>query len=566
LARKRALIRWTALTAIALFLAGAAAATDGAADMILTGGRVYTPDGWKQAVAIRDGTIIAVGTDAEVARERGPDTHTLDLAGAPLFPGLRDEHIHPVSAALERLACRVPPGASWDDVLNVVRACAEAPLSGGWIIATPVESEALMDPRATRQALDAAAPGKSVLILAVGGHAAVANTQALAAAGIDGSTPVPPGSVIARDSSGDLTGLLQEAPINLVVAALPPPDPAVIAMALAGVLDELLAAGVTSVTDANSNVLNLQAYSGLADAGRLVLRVRSCSMWALPAPVESATDVGRYSRDRLATDCVKIFVDGESYTGRTAALLEPYQPADGSVTDELGALAVPPDALSDAVIAFDRAGLTVKFHAWGDAAVNAALTAIEAAREANGSTGPRHQIGHVMLARREDIDRARRTNAVLEFSPAGWQPPALPLVGKDIGALRMARAWPVRDALEAGAPAVAGTDWPAGPPGPYNPWMGIETLVTRLNPGDTQGEPLAPGQRVSLEQAIAMFTEYPATHSSEPDSPVIIAPGREADLIVLDRNPFEVPITDVHRIKTLRTIVGGEIVWEADGS
>src|SRR5690606_29149286 len=193
----------------------------------------------------------------------------------------------------------------------------------------------------------------------------------------------------------------------------------------------------------------------------------------------------------------------------TAALLEPYLPADGASTDERGALTLPPEALRDAVIRFDGAGLTVKLHAWGDGAVDAALTAIEAAREVNGAGGPMHEVGHVFLAQPREIARARAANAVLEFSPSGWQPPAMAALGKDIGEPRMARAWPVHDAPAAGPRSVAGSDWPAGPPIPYALWVAIETLVTRLDPGALQGDPFAPSQRVTLEQAIALFTAYP---------------------------------------------------------
>jgi predicted amidohydrolase YtcJ len=271
---------------------------------------------------------------------------------------------------------------------------------------------------------------------------------------------------------------------------------------------------------------------------------------------------GGYARDRLTLSCVKIFLDGETATGQTAALLEPYQPADGSVTTARGALAVPADVLADAVTRFDRAGLTVKFHAWGDGAVDAALTAVAAARSANGPGGPRHEIGHVMLAHPKDIARARESHAVLEFSPAAWNTGAM-FLGRDLGELRPARAWPVRDALDAGAAAVAGTDWPSGPPQPYAVWAAIATLVTRLNPGSADGEPFAAGQRLTLEQAIALFTTYPALNSGDPAAPGIIAPGRKADLVVLDRNPFAIPITEVPLTAAVMTIVGGEVVHEA---
>ena len=540
------------------------------ADLILTGGAIHAADGWAEAVAVREGLVVAVGDDATVQRLRGSATRVIELSGATVFPGLHDAHAHPLVAAREQFQpCRIPP-EPLAAVLEAVAACAEAAGSDEWVTSGPF-STSLLDAGFARAALDAAAPDNPVMIYAAGSHAFLLNSRALEIAGIDRSTPAPPGGSIERDAAGEPTGVLLDA--WSLLPQPPPPDPELVAIAAAWALDRLLEGGVTSVTDAAADAIAWQAYTALADTGRLKPRVRVCRAWTPGDVLDPPPGVGS-ARDRLAHDCVKIFVDGESATARTAALLAPYRSQDGSPTDERGALAVSLEALTAAVTRFDRDGVTVKLHAWGDAAVAAALTAIEAARSANGVSGPRHEIGHVVVARAEDIERARAAGAVLEFSPWLWFPPAGPFVFRNLGEARMARAWPVRDALEAGAAVVGGTDWPTAPG--RSPWAAIETLVTRLEPdrielpvyrfgpkSEDGTAPFAPGQRITLEQAIAMFTANPAAVSGQPDAPGIIAVGRKADLVVLDRNPFDVPITDVHRTTAVTTIVGGEVVYDS---
>lgn len=540
------------------------------ADLILTGGAIHSARGWVEAVAVRDGVIVSVGTAKTARRLRGPTTHVIELAGATVFPGLYDSHAHPLLAARERFQpCRIPPEPV-QAITDALAECVKAVSPGEWISSGPFASS-LLESGLNRHVLDAVAPVNPVVLSEAGSHGGVLNSRALEAAGINRSTAAPPGGKIGRDNAGEPDGVLLDA--WSLLPASPPPPPDRVAFAAAWALDQLLEVGVTSLTDANAGSIEQRAYVDLADAGQLKPRVRLCRAWN---PAMSSTEFPLESdavRDHLAPSCVKIFVDGASGSGFTAALLEPYLAADGAPTSERGALMLAPEILNAAVTRFDRAGLTVKFHAWGDAAVAAAVTAIEAARSANGTSGPRHEIGHVVLARREDLLRARKANAVLEFSPWIWFPPAGDFMFRNIGAVRMARAWPVRDALDAGASVLGGTDWPAAPG--RSPWGAIETLVTRIEPSlielplyrfgppDTdRTRPFAPGQRITLEQAIALFTSNPAMISGQPDAPGIIAPGRKADLIVLDRNPLRIPIAEVHMTTAVMTIVGGQVVFE----
>lgn len=541
------------------------------ASLVLLDGAIYTGKGWAEAVAVRDGKVVEVGTSRAVNRLRGPSTKVIELAGRAVLPGLQDSHVHPLLAAREHFQpCRVPPEPA-SAIVEAVRNCTQAVPPGSWIASGPI-APALVETGFTRRDLDAAAPENPVMLYVAGTHASVLNSRALKAAGITPSTRPPPGGVIARDGAGEPTGVLLDA-WSLLPPGPPAPDRKIIAQSAGWALEQLLQVGVTSVTDAAAERLHLEAYTDLADAGQLKPRVRTCLSWT-PSTTEAVDALlqGNFEREKLTVRCVKIFLDGESATARTAALLEPYQSAAGSRAPERGSLVIDLQTLTAAVVRFDRAGLTVKFHAWGDAAVDEALSAIEAARAANGRGQP-HEIAHVVLARQQDLQRAKTSGVALEFSPWLWFPPAGQRVFKEIDEGRTQRAWPVRDALEAGAIAIGGTDWPTAPG--RSPWGAIETLVTRLEPdqlesplyrfgGTTAGQTtaFAPAERITLSQAIDLFTRNPALLSGQADAPGIIAPGRKADLIVLDRNPLRIPINQVHLTAATMVLVGGQIVYE----
>ena len=177
------------------------ASAEPTADLILTGGKVYAEGGWAEAVAVKDGLIEAVGTVDQVGRLRGPTTRMIDLAGAPVFPGLNDTHAHIAFAAQERAGCKVPP-APWDAIAEAVGSCPETTSPGQWIVTGPVEESVVAAAAQPRQSLDAAAPSNPVLVYLAGGHTVLANSSALAAGSIEESTPTPPGAVLGRDGFG----------------------------------------------------------------------------------------------------------------------------------------------------------------------------------------------------------------------------------------------------------------------------------------------------------------------------------------------------------------------------
>lgn len=549
-----------------------AAAQDLKADLIFNNGDIHTPDGFEEAIAVANGVILAVGDNDEIDRYRDAGTEVIDLAGAGVVPGLHDMHVHPLGAGLQEYQCRFAQGLPPQQVFDAVAACVDAREEGEWVSGGQWDAASFGETPPHRSMLDQIAPNNPVVLTDISGHSAWANSLALELSGVDSDTPNPPGGIIERDARGEPTGLLRESAAGLVRGRVPGYTPEQQIEGLAKALDIMLAHGITSFTDAGVSEGSMRAYAALADQGRLKQRVRGCIMWR-PA-VFNANDAAAandpirranlYARDRFSPDCIKMVLDGVPTDGHTAAMVEPY--ADHSHSDEVGRetglLMIPQDQLNDAVIDLDARGYTVKFHAAGDAAVRAALDAVAAAREANGFSGLLHDSGHNSFVKMNDIQRARDIAATLEMSPYIWYPnPIIPDIAKAIGPERMERWIPVKDAIDAGALVVPGSDWPVVPE--VNPWIGIETLVTRQQLGGG-GERLGAQERISLEDAMAMFTVNSAVQMGMRHQTGSIEPGLLADFIVVDRNPFKAPVTDIHKTKVLKTVINGEVVYESE--
>ena len=557
--------------AVALLAAAPVCAAALEADLILSRGEVYTPTGWRQAVAIQDGVIIAVGDDAAVNELATSATERVDLHGATVLPGLHDMHVHPLGAGLMQLQCLFPQGLPESQILAAIEACAADREPGEWIVGGQWDAASFGSRPMHRAMLDRAAPRNPVALIDISGHSLWASSRAMELAGITAATPDPPGGIIERNAAGELTGVLRESAGGLVRRVIPPNTPEQLVAALRWSLDLMLSYGITSFTDAGVDAAALDAYAALADEGALRQRVKVCMMWRRAAfggtdsaVPEYVAQRNLYARARLSPSCIKLALDGVPTDGHTAAMIEPYDDADDSGDGrEKGMLMVPADALNRLITELDALGFVVKLHAAGDGAVRAGLDAIEAARNANGFSGQLHEVAHNSFVQMSDIKRARHIAATFEMSPYIWYPnPIIPDIVKAVGAERMERWIPIKDALDAGALVVPGSDWAVVPS--VNPWIAIETLVTRQQPGGG-GQVLGAAERITLEQAIDLFTVSSARQMGNRTRTGTIEPGMLADLVVLDRNPFEIPITDVHDTKVKMTLIEGEVVYTEAG-
>ncbi len=551
--------------------ASASALASPGVDLLLINGDIKTASGWARAMAVDRGVIVAVGDSAAVSALAGAKSRVIDLAGRTVLPGLTDSHVHPLYAGREQFECGFPQGASGPAVASAVRACAGRAAPGEWILGGNWVAAAFKPGEQTKALLDAAAPANPVLLNDEAHHSVWVNSRALALAGILRTTPNPAGGIIEHTASGEPNGLLRESAARLAEHAVPRESEAARRRAIALASNQMLSFGITAYTVASVRLDDIGPLSQLVDQGLIRQRVRGCIVWG-PGP-EDGNTMGEtliprraeFSRPRLRFDCVKVFLDGVPTESHTGAMLEPYVDAAAGASAERpakGLLLIPPDVLARAVTRFDAEGLSVKFHAAGDAAVRAGLDAVAAARAANGYGGQIHTIAHGTFVDPADIARARPLDVAWEFSPYIWYP--TPIASKDIlaavGAERMKRWVPVREAIATGALVVAGSDWSIVPS--VNPWLAIETLVTREKPGGG-AETLGEAERISLDDAFRLFTLNPARLTGESDRVGQIAVGMHADVIVTDINPFKVDIHTVHATRVERVFIDGQEVFDA---
>lgn len=539
---------------------------------VLHSGRIKTADGWAESMAIRNGVIIELGSDEEILTHfpHAKETH-IDLRNQVVLPGLHDLHVHPVFAGTRERRCKIPQGASLEEALLIVRKAAEKAKPGEWIIGGQWDASAL-GCVPDRHMLDEVAPNNPVQLEDTSAHSSWANSLALKLAGISSETPDPDGGIIERDSEGIPTGIQRESAAYLISHTAPKPTQKELEEAIEWSVQEMLTHGITSFTEAalgftTSSAEEMDAYQAVIDKGAIKQRVRICTTWdpGDKASIEVIRNRNLYGSAKVRTDGVKIFLDGVPTDGHTAAMLQPYaDTVEGrdDAASRYGMLQIPAEVLNEAVRKFDKQGLTVKFHAAGDAAVRAALDSIEYAQNHNGKGPQMHNVGHCTFVSGEDIKRAARIGATLEVSPYLWQPsPISTDIAAAVGEEVARRVWPIREMVDAGVLVVPGSDWSVVPS--VNPWIGIETMVTRQRPGGSK-DSFGLEQAITVEEALDIFTMNSAKQEGMADQIGRIEVGMKADLIVVNQNPYEVSPFEIHKTVVNKTMIDGEIVYQKE--
>ncbi|MFE7633411.1 amidohydrolase [Kitasatospora sp. NPDC057518] len=542
------------------------------ADLVFTHGPVHTGDAARtraSGLAVVGERIAAVGHD-EVRELIGPRTEVVDLTGKLLLPGFQDAHIHAVFGGAELASCDLTGTVGVADYLERIRAYAEAHPDQEWITGSGWSMESFEGGLPTRQLLDSVVPDRPVYLTNRDHHGAWANTRALELAGLTADTPDPADGRIEREADGTPGGTLQEGATALVARLLPP---ATAADRLAGLLRAqrlLHSLGITGWQDALLGEFNGQpdpsdAYLAAARSGALTARVTGALWWDRDRGADQIPDLVRRRGDlahgRFRAGSVKIMQDGiaENFT---AAMTSPYLDGCGCATANSGLSFVDPEALRGYVTALDALDFQVHFHALGDRAVREALDAIEAARTANGRRGARHHLAHLQVVHPDDLPRFARLGAVANIQPlwAAHEPQMDELTIPFLGPERAAWQYPFGSLQRAGATLAAGSDWPVSSP---DPLAGLHVAVNRLEPEATDGRVFLPEQRLDLGSAIAAYTAGSAYLNGHDDAGVL-AVGRLADLVVLDRDILTGPPEEIAQARVERTYVGGELVHAAD--
>jgi predicted amidohydrolase YtcJ len=550
---------------------------DSIADVVLRKGRIYTVDTanqWAEALAIRDGKLIFVGADPDVEALIASNTRVIDLKGKMVMPGINDVHVHPLLGGRADLyECHFLPTLALDEVLAIVRADARKAKPGAWIVGGSWGSNftSKLSTLEALRALDDASEGHPVLLRDDSVHNRWVNSRALELAGIDANTADPVDGVIVRDhASGEPVGLLFESAVAAVEHAAEVANPYSLeanVSAVARAIEILNSFGVTGLQDAAVSGAVLSAYNHLDAQGKL-------SAWVVGSMMAERAGflndlVGddlidqreTFASPHVRPSFVKIFLDGVPMS-RTSAFIEPYLPDKAHGCCFRGTTIKTLPELARLIAKQQDRGLAVKVHCAGDAAVRTALDAIDVVRSFKGATPLTHHIAHAGFVDPADIRRFKDLNVVADLSPILWYPnQIIDGIEQAVGE-RVREYWPNRNLLEAGVLIATGTDWPVIPN--PDPWSGLEGLVTRRNPSGEFDGALWPEQAIDLPRAIEAYTLGPARAMGTASLTGSLSVGKSADLIVLDRNLFEIAPSDIADTKVLTTFFEGRVVFERD--
>ncbi len=538
------------------------------ADLVFTGGRIATMDAarsWATALAVRDGRIVAVGSDAAVRPFIGPGSRVIEGRGRTITPGFGDAHVHPVHAGLDRLHCELRGARGIDAYLELIAAYAASHPDADWIDGGGWSMDDFPGGVPTREALDRVVPDRPALLRSRDGHTAWVNSRALGIAGVTAATPDPEDGRIDRDERGEPVGGLQEGAIALVARLVPEPAPEELAEALRLGQAELHSLGITNWQDAIVSPREELAYTQVAGRGQLTGRVVGALWWERSRGSEQIDELvarrGQTAGDRYWPTSVKLMQDGvlENFTG---AVLEPYLGSDGRPTANRGLSQIDPDALKEYVTRLDALGFQAHFHAIGERAVREALDAVEAARIANGPSDTRPHIAHIQVIHPEDIGRFRTLEVAANAQPywachdGQMDNLTIPFLGPE----RSTWQYPFRSLLEAGALLAMGSDWSVST---ANPLLEMEVAVTRVR-DLYRGEqpPFLPEQCISLMEALAGFTSGTAWVNHLEHEVGWLEVGKAADLVVLDRDLFDRAAGAIGEARVVGTFIDGAPVYE----
>lgn len=518
-----------------------------------------------EAVAVADGRIVAVGTDAEVGAWVGPGTRSIDLRGRTVTPGFGDAHVHPVASGLEQAQCDLRLAAGPGRYADFIAAYAAANPELAWIQGGGWSMTDFPGGIADRAVLDRVVPDRPVYLESRDGHTAWVNTRALELAGLDASAPDPGDGRIEREADGAPSGTLQEGARALVSRLIPASTADDLVTALRVAQRQLHELGVTHWQDASVEPAEEVAYTTLAGRGELTARVVAALGWDDTRGTEQIEElVERRSRTagpRYAPTSVKFFLDG-ILENRTAAVLEPYLDGDGRPTAEYGLSLIDPALLARSVTRLDALGFQAHFHAIGERAVREALDAVEAARGANGPSDTRPHVAHIQLIHPDDRGRFAALE-VIANAQAYWavlEDQMVDLTFPLIGPERMAWSYPFGSLLRAGATLAMGSDWSVST---ADPLLQMEVAVTRVD-DERRGlrPPFLPEERIDLIDALAGFTTGSALVNHLEDEVGSIEVGKTADLVVLDRDLFDRGAGEIGETRVVATFIDGLAVYE----
>jgi predicted amidohydrolase YtcJ len=526
-----------------------------AVDLAIVDARIWTGEPsmpWASALAVRGNVIALVGTAAEVEALIGSDTEVIRSPGGLVVPGFIDSHVHLLPSGFELSAVQLRNAPTPEEFTRRIGEFAAGLEPGAWITGGTWDHHNWGGELPHRDWIDAVTPDNPVMVVRLDGHMVLANSLALELAGVDSTTENVPGGEIVRDADGAPTGVLKDNAMGLVEQVIPAPTAEQRDNALLAAMTYLASHGVTTVHDMSYDWEGLATYRRLHGRGELETRIYANVPIATWEEMAAEVDAHGVGDEWLRIGGVKGFMDG-SLGSHTAAFFADFTDTPG----ERGFFITEPADMQLMALAADARGLQLNIHAIGDRANAALLDIFDAVAQQNGKRDRRSRIEHAQHLRPQEISRIATTGVIPSMQPyhaiddGRW-------ADKVIGAERARYTYAFRSLLDAGARLAFGSDWSVAP---AEPLAGIHAATTRRTLDGAHPGGWVPEEKITVEEALAAYTRNGAYASFEEGIKGTLAPGKLADMVLLDQDITRIAVEDIPETSVVRTIVDGVTVY-----
>ena len=539
-----------------------------AADTVYLNGRIYTVEGsaeWADAVAIRDGRFIVVGGNDDVAAVSGDTTVVVDLEGRFAMPGLIDPHTHMFEDYHnQNFAFGIEDNSSMESILEAVAAYVDANPGDGWITGGSFPNGLFPNDSPPKEALDEIVPDRPICLADQSAHGWWCNSKALEITGILGDAQLRDGAIVDRDAEGNVAGTIREHAIGHMRQFIPPVPQDEWEAVGRGFMGWLNSMGITSVQLAAGNEAHLKAATKIEADGDLSVRLAVALNYGYFDSPESLEEeyafiqrASTYKTEFVDPGYTKIFMDGTP-TSRTGWLVEPYLGED----EFYGTGYYDADDLNRIYADFTEKGIAVMAHATGSRSVREVLNAIESARAAYPDSDVRHHVTHNGVVHADDVGRYAELGLTADLAPIFPIPPFLAdAAALELGRDRVNNYTNPRAILDAGGEVAIGSDWSVST---IDPWNRLAFVVSRQDANNPDWGVMQPENAITVAEAIRAYTWGSAHAINKEKETGSIEVGKYADMIVLDRNPFEIDPLEIADTKVLTTVFAGKVVYTAD--
>jgi len=540
------------------------------ADTVLLNGKIWTGESdsaFVQAIAIKGNKITEIGDDDKIKKLIGSKTLVIDLKKKLVTPGLNDAHIHFLMGSMILSSADLLSTTNLGEMKKSLLAYAEQHRDKLWITGRGWQYGFFEGGMPNKKYIDSLIPDRPVYLSAYDGHSGLANSKALALAGITRDTKFSGFGEIVKDANGEPTGAFLEGAQSLVSKVIPKATEEEQLNALRNGMKYAASLGITSAQNANGNVEEFNLYKKLRDMNELTMRFSLGFNVGLKTTEKDIAEFIKIKNETqnspwLKGHAIKFMVDGviESHT---AVMLDPYSDLPVNDRAQKKNWNIPPQSYRDLVVKLDSAGFQLYTHAIGDLGVRESLNAYEYAAKINGVRDRRPRIEHIEQVQADDIPRFAKLGVLPSMQPIHADPGTVDVWSRAVGEERLPRSFAWQSLLNSGAILIYGADWPACIS--LDPIRGLHNAVNRRTTTGNPAKGWVPDQRISLQNALKAYTVNAAIGSFDEKQKGKLIPGFLADLVVYSQDLFSIPSMEIHKTKVILTMVDGKEVFRREG-